>query len=101
MAEPTEADRERAAHIVANWTVNFSPDQPDALENMISTYLADERERARAPFLAVLADHLPVPGEDHFASVRYSRDMCSCGEQFHDDCEIRLAFSRAAEETGQ
>lgn len=39
-------------------------------------------------------EHLPVPGEDHFAEHRISRDMCSCGDQFYDECEMRLAIRR-------
>ncbi|MCU1617178.1 MAG: hypothetical protein JWO98_4718 [Frankiales bacterium] len=51
----TDGDRERARGIVANWSVNFGPDDLDPLRAMIETYLADERERARAPFLRLAA----------------------------------------------
>jgi hypothetical protein len=94
MGEPTEADRERAAHIVANWTVNFSPDQPDALENMISTYLADERERAteaeRLTWNPMIGRMLQVTQE----WARLGGVLAVAAEQFH-------AAIAAAEETGQ
>jgi hypothetical protein len=93
MAEPTEADRSRAAHIVANWTVNFSPDQPDALENMISTYLADERERAteaeRLVWNPMIGRMLQVTQE----WARLGGVLAAAAEQFH--------AAIAAEETGQ
>ena len=49
----TDKDRERAASIVANWRLHFDADQDTPLENMIMTYLADERDAAQAPFLAL------------------------------------------------
>jgi hypothetical protein len=41
----------------------------------------------------VLAEHQPVPAEDVGPGGPYPRAMCSCGESFYDDCEVRRALA--------
>jgi hypothetical protein len=78
MAEPTEADRERAAEIARE----------------VAAALADERERARAPFLA-LADDLDR--ETAFETENPREFRLIAGGYRAAATRIR----RAAEETGQ
>lgn len=61
MGEPTEADWERAREIAGAWWDSHgvvvrgsSPHPLDQLADAISDYLADDRERARAPFKAIV-----------------------------------------------
>jgi hypothetical protein len=85
MGEPTEADREKARELLT-----VSPPRTDINPywrlDMITQALADERERARAPFLA-LADDLDLGHPE----VRANRAMRDAAE----------SIRRAAEETGQ
>lgn len=51
MAEPTEADRERADDVARRILNGYL--MQSAVRAVIAQALADERERARAPFLAL------------------------------------------------
>jgi hypothetical protein len=57
-ADPTDADRAAAWELVR---ASYEPMPDEALRDRIAAALADERERARAPFLA-LADKLEAQG---------------------------------------
>lgn len=60
MADPTEDDQYRAAEVVG-WEPINHPELQRALAGRVAQALADERERARRPFLA-LADKLEAQG---------------------------------------
>jgi nitrate/nitrite-specific signal transduction histidine kinase len=81
MAEVTEADREKAMQIMAWDPLSYEgfaqavdegndPDDRDSLETVdaIAAALAEEREKARAPFLA-LVQELATVATYHHATV--------------------------------
>lgn len=65
---PTEADREVAIQVMAEWDTAGGPDE---LRKLIAQALADERERARAPFLRALG----VIDDGYFAPEPYDKGV--------------------------
>lgn len=59
----TEADRENAELISTAWEA--SGQGYGALDDLIAAALAEERERARAPFLALADEYALIPRLDH------------------------------------
>jgi hypothetical protein len=91
MPEPTDADRARALALLEK--ITFGGYGQDSTVEMTAQALADERERARAPFLD-LADFLAQPPLSERKTGRISTRTAA----FQDAAEMIRAQARDAQE---
>jgi hypothetical protein len=66
--EPTDVDRAKATDLAGAWWSWHAPNEVDGLRERIAQALAEERERARAPFLAY-ADKCAAIADDRKSSI--------------------------------